>query len=184
MPKAISIRVAYGWDGDDVTKDKRWLGTRDFLNAVAEQARASVVKKNPGKDVPTIDIRRLRAVTGENIGNSIFKRIAETDILVADISFRKKDGRTERPANVLLELGAAMATSGVRTFILEDESKNGPLHGAADLAGLLIAPVKANAKTSAEVRTALLNENRSLKQSLVNELRRRLESRLAVVEEA
>ncbi len=173
MLKAISIRVAYGWDGD-VSNDKRWLGTRDFLNAVAEQARANFAKRNPEKEVPRIDVRRLRAVTGEHIQTSIFKRIAETDILVADISFRKKEGRTERPANVLLELGAGLALPNVRTFILEDESKHGTLHGAADLAGILITPVKATAKTRPEERTSLLNENRSFRQSLANELRRRM----------
>ena len=174
---AINVRVAYGWTGSDPRKDQRWLGIRAFLKIAAAEAEKTYRTKFK-REPPRVDIRRLKASPGAFIQASIFKSILLSDIVVADISHRVRSKRSERPANVLLELGAALANApATRTFVLEDKPKKGLLDGVADLSGILITSVEATPKTKAETRTQLLSEARDLRRSIVSELVRRMRER-------
>jgi len=168
----VTIRVAYGWDLAGVRKDARWSGIRMFLGGVVEDAlrrHAKVVERSGVPEVRPPNIwgpDRLLAMPGEFLHHSIFKRIKETDILVADVT---RGANGERTANVLLEIGAALSNERTRVFLVEDsvEAKPGPLEGVSDLQGFLVTRIKANAETDAKARCELLNAQTALRMTLV-----------------
>ncbi|MFM2151986.1 MAG: hypothetical protein RL199_421 [Pseudomonadota bacterium] len=178
LHRTISIRVAYGWSGP-MSKDRRWLGIRNFLKGVVKEAEARFRRRSGGQEPPPVEVRRLRAIAGDQIGRSIFKRIAETDVFVADISHRTRKRQRERTSNVLLELGAAMANDQSKVFILEDVKKGDPLDGIADLAGVLVSVLKADEETEAAERTRLLNSDIGLRQRLVSVVAKLMTERAA-----
>ena len=177
--RTISIRVAYGWSGD-VRTDARWIGIRDFLKGVVKEAEARFRRRSGGQEPPPVEVRRLKAIAGQPIGASIFKRIAETDVFVADISHRTRKGQRERTANVLVELGAALANERTEVFVLEDVKKGEPLEGIADLSGVLIGVIRADEKTGADERTHLLNSDAGLRQRLVSVVAKLMRERAGV----
>jgi hypothetical protein len=75
--------------------------------------------------------------------------------VVADISHRSRKGQRERTANVLVELGAALANGRTEVFVLEDVTDGEPLKSITDLSGVLIGVLKADESTEADERTRL-----------------------------
>jgi len=186
MVEPVTIRVAYGWSEEGVRKDNRWHGMRMFLDAIVgsiEDRQARAIDK-PGVRVSTDPLRiwgpdRLRATPGMILGASIFDRVAETDILVADISYRDRENLpSERPGNVLIEVGAALANGRTRVFLVADERpsasldkrQTGPHDGISDLQGFYVTTVAAKASSTAQERMDALNRDPSLRMSIQGQI--------------
>jgi len=178
MVEPVTIRVAYGWSGDDARKDDRWQGMRKFLTGIVatvdeRHKHALTVAAADTKDFPLriYGPERLRAMPGMILGESIFDRIAMTDILVADISYRDRgEGNRERPGNVLIEVGAALANRRTRVFLVSDDQSasavSGLHHNISDLQGYYITKIGANDASNADERRDALNRNSSLRMAI------------------
>jgi hypothetical protein len=177
--KPVSLRVAYGWQYDEERKDSahplsdaRWQGIRQFLQRIVKQVENRHAKLLESGLVAQnrLSIRgpdRLLAMPGEFLQRSIFNRIAETDILIADISYRNRNEHYERTPNVLLEVGAALANGRTQVFLIEDWIENKSAHdGLSDLSGFYVTRIRADADTDAEKLAKLLSEKPALRMSI------------------
>lgn len=151
----VKICVAYGWQGETARTDARWKSIRENLEKYAAEA-AKREKTASNTDIQ-YTISRLRAGVGEFIWRSITQRIEESDIFIADIT--PKEGERTVPANVMLELGYALARPNLPVFVIT-QGKFNPKLLPSDLHGLLVGTY-ATARKDASLRASVVAAIRS-----------------------
>ncbi len=97
-------------------------------------------------------MRKLRATPGQYVFDAIVEDIEEADVLIFDLTPRK--GELAGPANVLIEVGAALALER-RVFLASECPVKVGVH-SSDLAGYQIGRVS-RGKLDQSFRMAILN---------------------------
>jgi hypothetical protein len=149
-PKKLVVRVGLSWRNDE----QRWRSIwRPELKSIAEDAtkrlrRAGFTVASDG----AVEIRKLRATPGQYVFDAILEDIEEADVLVFDLTPR--EGELSGPANVLIEVGAALALE--RRVFLASESPGKVALLSSDLSGHQIGRVR-RGKLDQSLRMAILN---------------------------
>jgi len=121
----INVNYGYPWQKGKLREDSKYCFLRDI-------AAGSIKAVSGMKSAENIEVRvhqsRLRVLHGAHILDDIRRRIQAADVLLFDLE--------ERNANVMLELGIALADpiDGPKVFILMPENDSIP----SDLSGYLV----------------------------------------------
>ncbi len=171
----VSIRVAYPWSKSarHPREDARWTGIRKFAESCAATAVAKEAKRS-GIAVPAtenwVDVARLRGMAGAFLSDVIFQRLACADILIADIS-------GDNP-NVMLEVGAAIASGRVRVFLLKTQTGSEHPQPPSDLHGYFVTALPKTTDDDSDELLKLLSADVSLRAALTGAIQARLRERM------
>ena len=158
-------------------RDLRWQSLRSFCKAAGNEAiarwpklaaAALIIDNEPEKlsraqqaklihldgSKVQVSVRRLRAAAGSFIWADISQRIRDADILVFDLSARYVTGvkskrtKTDAAANVILELGYALAFPCKPLFMVADDIGMNNLKDLlpSDLRGVLVGRIPTTRK--------------------------------------
>jgi hypothetical protein len=107
------MKIFYSWQDDLERKRNRWF-IKGALEKVVRQLNAELSIEQPDRQV-TLD-HDTKGVPGTpDLASTIFDKIAESTVFVADVSFiaeRVENNRKLCNPNVLIELGYAFSTLG------------------------------------------------------------------------
>jgi len=107
------MKIFYSWQDDLERKHNRWF-IKDALEKVVRQLNGKLSIEEPERQV-TLD-HDTKGVPGmPDLANTIFDKISESTVLVADVSFiaeRAENNKKLCNPNVLIELGYALSKLG------------------------------------------------------------------------
>lgn len=149
-PLKLVVRVGLSWRNDE----ERWKSIwHPALKSIAKDASDRL--RSAGYEVAAagaVEVRKLRATPGQYVLDAILEDIEEADLLIFDLTPRK--GELAGPANVLIEIGAALALE--RRIFLASECPGKVVVHSSDLAGHQIGRV-GRGKLDRSLRMAILN---------------------------
>ena len=120
VKNCVKVFVGFAWEKvADCTADASWSAIKQYF----KKTNDSLCKRYG----VSISFRRLRASHGRFIWESVREKIAAADVCIFDVAARPEDGgKTSNKvpyanfnANVLLELGAALAKPTPRVLIMK-----------------------------------------------------------------
>ena len=149
-PLKLVVRVGLSWRNEE----ERWKSIwQPALASIAKDASSRL--RNAGYEVAAdgaVEVRKLRATPGQYVFDAIVEDIEEADVLIFDLTPR--NGELAGPANVLIEVGAALALER-RVFLASEYPGKVVVH-SSDLAGHQIGRVS-RGKLDQSLRMAILN---------------------------
>ncbi len=148
--RLIVVKVGLSWRNGD----RRWKSVwQPFLSGVVRDVSSRLAAKGLVESGARVaEVRRLRASAGRCLMESILEDIECADVLAFDLTPRI--GEAAGPANVLVELGAALALDK-RVFLAAASPKRIVMR-CSDVSGHYVAPI-AGTKFDASLRMALVH---------------------------
>ena len=167
----VKVRIAYPWrigrgkrDATAERGQKRRSALIKFAKACAHAATTAVTSQLGLRETAvSVDVERLRGSAGAFLSDVIFSRLSDTDVLIADI--------TGHNPNVMLEVGAAIASKKTRVFLVKELPANAGVGHLApsDLQGYYVTRIGRD-----EDGTIALNRDVSLRSGVTGAIASRL----------